>query len=141
MAEFVMKELARQAGWTSLRVDSAALHTDELGSDIHPGTRRLLRQHGIPFTPRKAWLLTPREAQAYDLLVGMDEANRGDLRRLLPLPLHPRIHLLLDWSPRPRDIADPWYTDNFEQTYQDVLQGCQSLLEALHRTPPPESHL
>ena len=141
MAEFVMKELARQDGWTGLRVDSAALHTDELGSDIHPGTRQILQENHIPFSPRRAWLLTPQEAQRYHLLLGMDRANRRDLERLLPPAFHPNIHLLLDWSPRPRDIADPWYTDNFEQTYQDVLQGCQSLLEALHRTPPPESHL
>ena len=131
MAEFVMKELARKAGRTDLHIRSAALHTDELGSDIHPGTRQILQENHIPFSPRRALLLTPQEAQRYHLLLGMDRANRRDLECLLPPAFHPNIHLLLDWSPHPRDIADPWYTGNFQKTYQDVLEGCQTLLEHL----------
>ena len=134
MAEFVMKELLRQAGITNIQVESGALHTDEIGNDIHPGTRAKLREEGIPFQPRAAGLLDSRKAREYDMLIGMDRYNRRDLERMLPASEHWRIHLLLEWSPRPRNIADPWYTGNFEETYQDVLEGCQQLLEHLQQT-------
>jgi protein-tyrosine phosphatase len=131
MAQFVMAELLRQAGRQDIQTESAALHTDELGNDIHYGTRQALREHNIPFFPRKAWLLDAKRAVQYDLILAMDHANLRDLKRLLPPEEHHRIHLLLDWAPRPRDIADPWYTGNFQETYRDVLEGCQTLLENL----------
>ena len=103
MAEFVMKELVRRAGRTDVSVESAALHTDEIGSDIHYGTRGKLVEKKIPFSPRAAWLLTAAKAREYDYLVGMDDYN----------------------------IADPWYTGNFDATYDDVLVGCTALLAQL----------
>ncbi|MBR1589093.1 MAG: low molecular weight phosphotyrosine protein phosphatase, partial [Kiritimatiellae bacterium] len=78
-----MKDLLRKAGRDDVEVESAALHTDEIGSDIHRGTRRELERHGIPFTPRRAWLLDAAKASAYDLIVGMDAYNMADLRRLV----------------------------------------------------------
>ncbi len=131
MAQFVMAELLRQAGRQDIQTESAALHTDELGNDIHYGTRQVLREHKIPFTPRRAWLLDAKRAAQYDLILGMDHANLRDLQRLLPPEEQHKIHLLLDWAPRPRDIADPWYTGNFQETYRDVLEGCQTLLDSL----------
>ena len=131
MAEFVMKELLRRAGRTDVEVASAAMHTDEIGSDIHYGTRAKLREHGIPFTSRAAWLLTAAKAREYDYLIGMDAYNVADLRRLVYPEDREKICRLPDFADEPRDIADPWYTGNFDATYADVLAGCSALLEQL----------
>ena len=129
MAEFVMKDLLAKAGRTDVVVESAALHTDELGNDIHRGTRRELERHGIPFSPRRAWLLSAAKAAEYDLIVGMDAYNMADLRRLVYPADLPKLRRLLDFAGVKRDVADPWYTGNFDETYADVLMGCKAMLE------------
>ena len=134
MAEFVMKDLLAKAGRTDIEVESAALHTDEIGSDIHYGTRGKLREMGIPFTPRQAWLLTAAKAREYDLLIGMDRYNVADLRRLVFPEDQPKIKMLLEYAGSSRPIADPWYTGNFDDTWNDVLEGCTALLHALEAT-------
>lgn len=128
MAEFVMKKLVADAGRDDIRVESAALHTDEIGSDIHYGTRAKLKEKGIPFTPRAAWLLTAAKAKEYDLLIGMDSYNIADLKRLVFSEDLPKVHSLLSFAGSDRSIADPWYTGNFDETYEDVLAGCKALL-------------
>ena len=128
MAEFVMKDLVRKAGIDGVEVESAALHTDEIGSDIHYGTRGKLREMGVPFTPRAAWLLTAAKAREYDLLIGMDAYNIADLKRLVYPEDLPKIHKLPEFAGRTSDIADPWYTGNFDATYEDVVAGCRGLL-------------
>ena len=128
MAEFVMKKLAADAGVEGLTIESAALHTDELGNDIHRGTRAKLREMGIPFTPRTAWLLSAAKAREYDLLIGMDAYNKADLLRLVYPEDRVKVHLLLEYAGESRAIADPWYTGNFDETYDDVLKGCKALL-------------
>ena len=129
MVEFVMKDLLAKAGRTDIEVESAALHTDEIGSDIHYGTRGKLREMGIPFTSRQAWLLTAAKAREYDLLIGMDRYNVADLRRLVFPEDQPKIKMLLEYAGSSRPIADPWYTGNFDVTWDDVLKGCTALLE------------
>ena len=131
MAEFVMKDLVRRAGRTDIEIESAALHTDEIGNDIHPGTRAKLREQGIPFAPRAAWLLTAAKARGYDLLIGMDAYNIADLKRLVYPEDRPKIRRLLEFAGKARDIADPWYTGNFDATYDDVAEGCAALLKSL----------
>ncbi|MBP5319537.1 MAG: low molecular weight phosphotyrosine protein phosphatase [Kiritimatiellae bacterium] len=131
MAEFVMADLIRKAGLEGVTVESAALHTDEIGNDIHYGTRAKLIAEGIPFAPRRAWLLTAQRAHGYDLLIGMDRYNIADLKRLVYPEDRPKIHRLLAFTPSERDIADPWYTDDFEATYRDVLAGCTALIKRL----------
>ena len=131
MAEFVMKELVRRAGRTDIEVASAALHSDEIGNDIHSGTRAKLRQAGIPFSPRAAWRLTAAQAREYDLLIGMDDYNLADLRRLVDPADRPKIRSLLSFAGSARPIADPWYTGDFDTTYSDVLAGCTALLSQL----------
>ncbi len=131
MAEFVMKELVRRAGRDDIEVESAALHTDEIGNDIHYGTRRKLQAEGIPFAPRRAWLLTAAKAREYDLLIGMDDYNMADLRRLVFPEDTGKVRKLLSFAGSGRDIADPWYTGNFDETYADVLEGCTALLKSL----------
>ena len=131
MAEFVMKDLLAKAGRDDVSVESAALHTDEIGSDTHWGTRHELMRHGIPFAPRRAWLLSAQRAAGYDLIVGMDRANMADLRRLLGQDGMSKCRKLLDFADIDRDVADPWYTDNFEATYSDVAVGCEAMLRQL----------
>ena len=131
MAEFVMKELVRRAGRDDVVAESAALHADEIGSDIHRGTRAKLREAGIPFAPRAAWLLTPAKAREYDLLVGMDDANVADLMRLVLPEDRRKVRKLLSFAGSDREIADPWYTGDFDATYDDVLEGCAALLSSL----------
>ena len=131
MAEFVMKELVRRAGRDDIVVESAALHTDEIGNDIHYGTRRKLLAEGIPFAPRRAWLINAAKAREYDLLIGMDDYNMADLRRLVFPEDAGKIRKLLSFAGSERDIADPWYTGNFDETYADILEGCTALLKSL----------
>ena len=131
MAEFVMKDLLRKAGRTDVIVESAALHTDELGNDIHYGTRQKLAEMKIPFVPREAWLLSAAKAKEYDLLIGMDRYNLADLRRLVYPEDRDKIRLLLDYTGQGRDVADPWYTGNFDATWDDVLAGCTALLKEI----------
>ena len=131
MAEFVMRELVRRAGRDDIEVASAALHTDEIGNDIHYGTRRKLQAKGIPFAPRRAWLLNAAKAREYDFLIGMDDYNIADLRRLVFPEDVGKIRKLLSFAGSERDIADPWYTGNFDQTYADILEGCTALLKHL----------
>ncbi len=133
MAEFVMKDLLEKAGRGDIVVESAALHTDELGHDTHYGTRRELDRHGIPYTPRAAWLLSAAKASEYDLIVGMDGYNMADLRRLVFPDDRLKLRKLLTYAGLERDVADPWYTGNFEETYADVILGCTRLLESLEK--------
>lgn len=128
-----MKELVRKSGRTDIQVESAALHTDEIGNDIHYGTRAKLIEQGIPFAPRKAWLLTAAAARSYDYLIGMDDYNIADLRRLVYPEDRPKIHKLLEFAGRAHDIADPWYTGNFDATYEDVVEGCAALLRQVEQ--------
>lgn len=134
MAEFVMKDLLAKAGRDDVLVESAALHTDEIGSDTHRGTKRELARHGVPFAPRRAWLLSAARASEYDLVVGMDRANMSDLRRLMGPDGIAKCRKLLDFADIDRDVADPWYTGDFEATYSDVVAGCEALLRNL----PPQ---
>ena len=131
MAEFVMKDLVRKSGIEGVEIESAALHTDEIGNDIHYGTRAKLEEMGIPFVPRAAWLLTAAKAKEYDLLIGMDAYNIADLRRLVYPEDLPKIHKLPEFAGKSKDIADPWYTGNFDVTYADILEGCQALVRKI----------
>ena len=129
-----MKDMLAKAGRDDVLVESAALHTDELGNDIHWGTRRELERHGIPFSSRQAWLLSAAKAAEYDLIVGMDSYNMIDLNRLVYPADRPKLRKLLAFAGIDRDVADPWYTGNFDETYADVVTGCTALLERLNQT-------
>lgn len=128
MAEFVMKHLAAAAGESGIRIESAAMHTDEIGSNIHRGTRAMLDSKGVPYEPRAAWLLTASKASEYDYLIGMDAYNIADLKRLVYPEDLPKVRLLLSYAGKERGIADPWYTHDFEATWNDVNEGCTALL-------------
>ena len=131
MAEFVMKDLLVKAGITGVSVESAALRTDEIGNDIHYGTRGILVKYGIPFTHRSAWQLTAAKVSEYDMIVGMDAYNMADLKRLVYPEDMGKVFKMLELTGSSRDVADPWFTGNFEETYEDVLAGCTAILESI----------
>ncbi len=132
MAEFVMKDHLRNSGLEDcVEVASAALHRDEIGSDTHYGTKGILDQYGIPYEPRSARLATKADYDNFDYLVGMDRYNLRDMRRLYRNEPEGKLSLLMDWVGESRDVADPWYTGDFQTTFNDVDAGCIALLEHL----------
>lgn len=132
MAEFVMKDLVKKAGLENeIIVNSKACRTDEIGSDTHYGTKNKLREMGIHFTKRQAKQITFADYENFDFIIGMDSENMRDLFRLTKGDPDEKIYLLLEFAGVNRDVADPWYTGNFDATYRDVLMGCEALLEKL----------
>ena len=132
MAEYVMKHLVAQRGIkANFFIDSAATSTEEIGNGVHQGTRRKLAEVGIPCGNHRARQLTRQDYKRFDLLIGMDGANRRNMIRMLGGDPEGKVHLLLDFSDQPRDIADPWYTGNFDETYDDIAEGCRALLQYL----------
>ncbi|MBE5778341.1 MAG: low molecular weight phosphotyrosine protein phosphatase [Clostridiales bacterium] len=132
MAEFVMKDMVEKHGLSHwVEVASAATSTEELGNPVHPGTRRKLSEHGISCKGKTARQVTREDYQDYDLLIGMDEWNMKNLRRLFPDDPEHKLVKLLSLCGDGRDVADPWYTGDFEATWQDVNRGCEALLEQL----------
>ena len=132
MAEFVMKDLVRQAGleW-KYEIASAATSSEELGNPVYPPARRKLAEHGIGCAGKTARRLTRDDYDKYDLLIGMDRMNFRNMHRICGGDPEGKIHLLMDYTDRPGEVADPWYTGDFEETWQDVLEGCRGLLEQL----------
>ena len=132
MAEFVMKDLVKKAGLTSqFQIASAATSREEIGNPIYPPARRKLAEHGISCSGHAARQLTNSDYEEYDLLIGMDKANLRDMYRICGGDFADKMHLLMDFTDRPVDVADPWYTDDFEATWRDVLAACQGLLNEL----------
>lgn len=131
MAESVFCDMLVKNGIKGVSVSSAATHNDEIGCPPHYGTREKLRREGIPLIPHRARLMTKADGEIYDFFIGMDEENLRHMRRILGKEHAQKISLLLDYSVRPRAIADPWYTGNFDETYADVVEGCQGLLKHL----------
>ena len=134
MAEFVMKDLVRKAGleW-KYEIASAATSGEELGNPVYPPARRKLAEHGISCGGKTARRITAEDYQEYDLLIGMDRMNLRNMRRIWDGDPEGKIHLLMDYTNRPGEVADPWYTGDFEETWRDVREGCQGLLEELER--------
>ena len=133
MAESYFDFLVRQRGYAGrFSVSSAATHTDELGNIPHYGTREKLAAEGIPLVPHRARLLTRQYGAEQDYILGMDSENLRYMRRILGSCLA-HTGLLLDYSARPRAIADPWYTGNFDETFSDISEGCNAFLEYLLR--------
>ncbi|MEA5059883.1 MAG: low molecular weight phosphotyrosine protein phosphatase [Clostridia bacterium] len=130
MAACVLRHLAREKGVEedALRIDSAATSADELGSPIYPPARRTLEAHGVASDAHRATRLTAKDYDRYDYLLGMDGYNIGNMGRILGKDPQGKVHRLLDFTHNPRDIDDPWYTDDFETTFRDVSEGCEALL-------------
>ena len=130
MAEFVMKDLVKKAGLESqFHIESAATSTEEIGNPVYPPARRKLAEHGTDCTGKTARQLTRADYNRYDLLIGMDRANLRNMNRICGGDPDSKIHLLMEFAGRPKaEVADPWYTGDFEATWQDVLEGCRGIL-------------
>lgn len=132
MAEFVMKDLVKKAGLDDkFLIESKATSTEELGNSPHPGTVRKLREMGVPMGAHRAEQMRRSDYENYDYLIGMDGWNLRNIRRIIKDDPEGKVSLLLEHAGSSRDIADPWYTGNFDQTFDDVLEGCTALLEEL----------
>ena len=133
MAEYIMRDMCRKRGMTDIVTASAATSTEELGNGVHYGTRSVLERLGIDCSDKRARQITRGDYAEYDLLIGMDTANIRNMTRYWGDRDH-KIHKLLDFTERKNeDVADPWYTGNFERTYLDVKEGCEGLIEAILR--------
>lgn len=130
MAEFVMKELVKQEGLEGeFEVASAAVSTEEIGNPVYPPARRKLEEHGILCDGKRARQLREADYWKYDLLIGMDEANLRNMRRICGGDPKEKMHSLLSYTDHPGNVVDPWYTGDFEATWRDVQAGCQGLLK------------
>ncbi len=134
MAEFVFKDMVAKEGLAhKFEIASAATSREEIGNDVHHGTRRKLAEVGVPVERRKARQTTKQDYKDYDYLLLMDEWNRRNLMRIIGSDPEHKVYGLLDFSENPRDIADPWYTGNFDVTYDDILEGCRTFLHTLKK--------
>lgn len=132
MAQYVFQDMAEREGRAQeFEIDSAGTSREEIGNDVDYRTRRKLEAEGIRCGHHKARQVTRADYEYYDWLVLMDSENLRGIRRILPEDPEGKIRLLLDWTDHPRDIADPWYTWNFDQAYEEIKEGCQALLAAL----------
>ena len=132
MAAFVMRDLVKKAGLSSqFSIASAAASREELGKPVYPPARRKLAEHGISCDGHAARQMTRQDYREYDLLIGMDSANLRAMQRICGGDAAGKMSLLLEHAGRCGDVADPWYTDDFEATWRDVLAGCQGLLAEL----------
>ena len=132
MAEFVMKDLVQKAGLDGqLAIASAATSTEEIGNPVYPPARRKLAEHGIRCDEKRARQLRRDDYTRYDLLIGMDRANVRNMERICGGDPEGKLHLLLEYTARPGEVADPWYTGDFQATWEDVEAGCTGLLQSL----------
>ena len=130
MAEFVMKDVVEKAGVEKdFFIQSRATHRDELGADTHWGTKEKLDKEGIPYTKRQATLMTREDYNKYDYILGMDDENMRYIGKIIGADPANKVFMLMDFAGEHRSIADPWYTGNFDATFDDVLKACQGLLK------------
>ena len=132
MAEFVMKDLVQKAGRANeFVIDSCAVSNEEQGNPIYPPAKRKMQEHGIPFDAHRAHKITKSEFDAYDLVILMDQSNLNILSRIVGRDNLDKVHMLMSYAGSSRDVADPWYSGDFERAYRDILEGCKGLLKAL----------
>lgn len=130
MAEFIMKALTHSQGLErQYFIESAAVSSEETGNPIYPPAKRCLVQHGVPFdNGKRARQITRADYDRFDRIICMDASNLRLIRRIIPSDPENKIHLLMSYTGRGRDVADPWYTGDFEEAFQDILEGCEAIL-------------
>ena len=131
MAEFILKALVKAKGLEAqYYIESAAVSTEEIGNPIYPPAKRCLTQHGIRFdTDKRARQLVRADYDRFDRIICMDQSNLRLLRRIIPDDPQGKIHLMMSYAGESRDVADPWYTGDFEEAFQDILKGCEAVLQ------------
>lgn len=134
MAEFIMKGLVKKAGLEAqFHIESAATSAAQTGNPVYPSACRKLAEHGINCDGKTARQFVNTDYGRYDLLIGTDRTNLRDMCRVCGVDSDGKIHLLMEYTDHPGDVADPWYTGDFEATWQDVLEGCRGLLREVCR--------
>lgn len=132
MAEFIMKDLVKKSNCEKdFIIDSAATSTEELGNDIHYGTRKKLLQQNIPFQKHSARQITKQDYNYYDYLIAMDEENIYNMKQKWNNDPQNKIKMLLSFAEKNAAVADPWYTGNFDKTFEDIFEGCNALLKKI----------
>lgn len=132
MAEFVMKDLVQKEKLDDyFYIESCAVSREEIGNSVYPPVRRLLNDLGIDCSHKKARVMTKEDYSKFDFIIAMDESNLYGIRRIVGEDTEYKIHLLLEYTKENRDVRDPWYTRNFDETYRDILNGCTALLDLL----------
>ena len=127
MAEFILKDMTEKCGLTDcLHIESAAVSREEIGNDMYPPAKAELSRHGIPFDRRHARQMTRDDYDSFDYIYVMDESNISRMQRIIESDTEGKVHMLLE-----RGIADPWYTGNFEDTYNDIAEGCRNIISTL----------
>lgn len=130
MAEFVLKDMVNKRGLSDMfYIDSAATSTEAIGEGIYYGTRNILKQKGIPFSEHISRQMSKEDYNKFDYILGMEEKNIRNILRIIGEDRENKVFRLLDFSDNPRNIADPWYTGDFDLTYYDVVEGCNKFLE------------
>lgn len=133
MAAYVMKDLVEKAGLQDeFVIDSAATSREELGNPVYPPAKRKLAEHGISCEGHAARQMQSSDYERYNLLIGMDQANIRNMQRICKGDPDEKMHLLMDYTERSgREVADPWYTRDFEATWRDIEDGCNGLLQKI----------
>jgi len=132
MAEFVLKDMVKKQGIADrFLISSSATSTEEIGNPVHRGTKKKLAEHEISVDGKCAVQLRKSDYEKYDYIIAMDSFNIKNIIRIIVQDTDKKVSRLLDFSDNPRDIADPWYTGNFDDTYNDVKEGCEALLQYL----------
>lgn len=131
MAEFILKALVKAKGVDNqYYIESAAVSTEEIGNPIYPPAKRCLQQHGVWFSPdKRARQVTRADYDRFDRIICMDASNLRLIRRIIPSDPQGKIHLMMSYTGVGRDVADPWYTGDFEETFQDLLVACEAMLK------------
>ena len=130
MAEFIMKDIVKKAGMDDqFHIESAATSTEEIGNSVYPPARRKLAEHDISCEGKTARQMTRSDYDRFDLLVGMDEWNIRNMKRIAGGDPDNKIFKMLDFTSRHGDVADPWYTGNFDATWRDCLEGCEMIFQ------------
>lgn len=132
MAEFLMKDFVKKQGKESeFFIRSSATSSEEIGNGVHRGTRAILDKLGISYAGKVAIRLTKSDYDNYDYFIGMDSANKYNMLRIFGGDPQGKVSLMLDYTIAPRDVADPWYTGDFNQTYADIVSGIQGFCDFL----------
>lgn len=130
MAEFILKGLVKARGMEEeFHIESAAVSAEELGNPIYPPARSCLQRHGVWFDPdKRARRVRPEDYDGFDRIICMDASNLRLIKRIIPLDPEEKIRLMMSYAGKDRDVADPWYTGDFEATFRDLSEGCRAML-------------
>ncbi len=132
MAEFVLRDMVTKRGMgDKFQISSAATSMEEIGNSVHRGTREKLKQQGISTEGKYAVQLKKQDYEKYDYIIAMDQNNLKNIKKIVGEDKQKKVSLLLSFAQENRDIADPWYTGDFDKTYDDIVKGCKGFLEKI----------